>query len=44
MPFEVTPFMPYLVRYGSEGGTKPIAASAATPTEPKPGDPATKPN
>jgi len=36
MPFEVTPFMPYLVRYGSEA-TKPIAASAATPTNPKTG-------
>jgi len=31
MPFEVTPFMPYLMRYGSDAG-KPIAASAATPT------------
>jgi hypothetical protein len=30
MPFEVTPFMPYLMRYGSDAG-KPIAASAATP-------------
>ena len=27
MPFEVTPFMPYLTRYGSENA-KPIAASA----------------
>ena len=27
MPFEVTPFMPYLTRYGSDT-TKPIAASA----------------
>ena len=27
MPFEVTPFMPYLTRYGSDN-TKPIAASA----------------
>jgi peptidase M48-like protein len=36
MPFEVTPFMPYLVRYGSEA-TKPIAASAATPNNPKTG-------
>jgi peptidase M48-like protein len=27
MPFEVTPFMPYLTRYGAEN-TKPIAASA----------------
>jgi hypothetical protein len=30
MPFEVTPFMPYLMRYGSDAG-KPIAASAAAP-------------
>jgi hypothetical protein len=28
MPFEVTPFMPYLTRFGSEA-TKPIAASTA---------------
>jgi hypothetical protein len=35
MPFEVTPFMPYLTRYGSEA-VKPIAASATQP----PGDPA----
>jgi Peptidase family M48 len=34
MPFEITPFMPYLSRYGVET-SKPIAASAATPTEPK---------
>jgi len=40
MPFEVTPFMPYLTRYGSDGG-KPIAASAASQTDPKAGD---KPN
>ncbi len=44
MPFEVTPFMPYLVRYGSEAAQKPVAASAAAPAEPKPGDPAAKPN
>jgi hypothetical protein len=31
MPFEVTPFMPYLMRYGADAG-KPIAASAAAPT------------
>jgi hypothetical protein len=37
MPFEVTPFMPYLMRYGAEAG-KPIAASATTPSDPKPGD------
>ncbi len=34
MPFEITPFMPYLSRYGVEA-SKPIAASAATPTDPK---------
>jgi Peptidase family M48 len=37
MPFEVTPFMPYLMRYGAET-TKPVAASAATPQDVKPGD------
>jgi len=37
MPFEVTPFMPYLMRYGAEI-SKPIAASAATtPADPKTG-------
>lgn len=44
MPFEVTPFMPYLVRYGSEAAQKPVAANAAAPADPKPGDPAVKPN
>lgn len=34
MPFELTPFMPYLTRYGTEAG-KPIAASTATPADPK---------
>ncbi|HTP68168.1 MAG TPA: M48 family metalloprotease [Dongiaceae bacterium] len=38
MPFEVTPFMPYLMRYGTETG-KPVAASATTPQEVKPGVP-----
>jgi hypothetical protein len=40
MPFEVTPFMPYLTRYGSDA-SKPIAASAVAPADPnaKPGDP-----
>ncbi len=38
MPFEITPFMPYLTRYGSDS-TKPVAASAATPQEVKPGEP-----
>jgi len=37
MPFEVTPFMPYLTRFGSET-TKPVAASAVAPTDVKPGD------
>ncbi|HXX99365.1 MAG TPA: M48 family metalloprotease [Candidatus Limnocylindrales bacterium] len=37
MPFEVTPFMPYLMRYGSDTG-KPIAASAAAPQAAKAGD------
>jgi len=35
MPFEVTPFMPYLTRYGAES-VKPIAASATTPADPTP--------
>jgi hypothetical protein len=34
MPFELTPFMPYLTRFGSESG-KPIAASTASPNDPK---------
>jgi hypothetical protein len=33
MPFEVTPFMPYLTRFGSEP-TKPINASATDPKTP----------
>src|SRR6266480_1646426 len=37
MPFEVTPFMPYLMRYGTEP-SKPIAASAAAPSDPKTGE------
>ncbi len=37
MPFEVTPFMPYLMRYGADTA-KPIAASAATPADPKTGE------
>jgi hypothetical protein len=37
MPFEVTPFMPYLIRYGADAG-KPIAASATAPNEAKPGE------
>lgn len=42
MPFEVTPFMPYLTRFGSEAG-KPIAASVAQ-GDGKSGEAATKPN
>jgi hypothetical protein len=38
MPFEVTPFMPYLTRYGSDAG-KPVAASASAPHDAKPGEP-----
>ncbi|HEY2459895.1 MAG TPA: M48 family metalloprotease [Candidatus Acidoferrum sp.] len=33
MPFEVTPFMPYLTRYGSDG-SKPVNASATDPKSP----------
>jgi hypothetical protein len=36
MPFEVTPFMPYLMRYGADA-SKPVAASATTPQDAKPG-------
>ena len=39
MPFEVTPFMPYLMRYGADTApAKPIAASTATQTDPKTGE------
>ena len=38
MPFEVTPFMPYLMRYGADAAGKPVAASAAGPQDVKPGD------
>ena len=34
MPFEVTPFMPYLMRYGVDAA-KPIAASTAAQSDPK---------
>src|SRR5215467_11416433 len=34
MPFEVTPFMPYLMRYGADVAAKPIAASAAADAKP----------
>jgi peptidase M48-like protein len=43
MPFEVTPFMPYLTRFGSDTG-KPIAASAAPQVDPKAGDTPNKPD
>jgi len=43
MPFEVTPFMPYLTRFGSDTG-KPIAASAATQADPKAPYAPNKPN
>jgi hypothetical protein len=36
MPFEVTPFMPYLTRFGNEA-IKPVAASAVAPSDTKPG-------
>ncbi len=39
MPFEVTPFMPYLTRFGSDA-TKPIAASTTAQSDPKASDPA----
>jgi len=35
MPFEVTPFMPYLTRFGSEAA-KPVAASANAPGDQSP--------
>jgi len=37
MPFEVTPFMPYLTRFGTDA-TKPIAASTTAQTDTKPAD------
>jgi hypothetical protein len=37
MPFEVTPFMPYLMRYGADA-SKPVAASTAVPQDVKPGE------
>ncbi len=43
MPFEVTPFMPYLTRFGADAG-KPIAASAVQQADPKAGDAPNKPN
>jgi hypothetical protein len=35
MPFEVTPFMPYLTRFGTDVA-KPIAASTDSPSDPAP--------
>ncbi len=43
MPFEVTPFMPYLTRFGADAG-KPIAASANAQGDAKAGDVPNKPN
>jgi hypothetical protein len=49
MPFEVTPFMPYLTRYGTDAskpanasseGTKPPETASIPATDPKPADPA----
>lgn len=37
MPFEVTPFMPYLTRFGTDSA-KPVAASAVAPQDGKPGE------
>ena len=42
MPFEVTPFMPYLTRFGSEAA-KPIAASANGLGDPAPSVPVNAP-
>jgi hypothetical protein len=51
MPFEVTPFMPYLMRFNadtskpanaSSAGTKPPETASLPATDPKPADP-TKP-
>jgi hypothetical protein len=42
MPFEVTPFMPYLTRFGTEAA-KPIAASASAPADQNQGTAPSKP-
>jgi Peptidase family M48 len=42
MPFEVTPFMPYLTRYGSDA--KPVAASTASPSDGAAGQPTADPS
>jgi hypothetical protein len=42
MPFEVTPFMPYLTRYGSDNA-KPVAASTAAPGDNNAAPPANPP-
>jgi hypothetical protein len=44
MPFEVTPFMPYLTRFGGDNSKPPIAASAAPQVDPKAPDVPNKPN
>jgi hypothetical protein len=41
MPFELTPFMPYLTRFGDTG--KPIAASTSGADDPKSASDSTKP-
>jgi len=41
MPFEVTPFMPYLTRFGTDATVKPIGASTAA--DAKPSDATPKP-
>jgi hypothetical protein len=48
MPFEVTPFMPYLTRFNSNDGVKPTNASATDSKSPEAasataGDPPAKP-
>ena len=43
MPFEVTPFMPYLTRFGSEAA-KPVAASANAPGDRSSANAAASPN
>src|ERR1700730_14198202 len=43
MPFEVTPFMPYLTRFGSEAA-QAVAASVTAPGDPSSANAATSPN
>ena len=42
MPFELTPFMPYLTRFSTEP-SKPVAASSTPPEDSKPATPASTP-